>query len=111
MSDQPQAPLQKTPLHALHVALGARMVPFAGYEMPVQYPTGIVAEHLHTRRQAGLFEGERMAANAAQLGQWFADGTITPPVGRLFPFEAFREALAFARTGGGLGKAVLTVGR
>ncbi|HXP74329.1 MAG TPA: glycine cleavage system aminomethyltransferase GcvT [Stellaceae bacterium] len=60
MSDQPQAPLQKTPLHALHVGLGARMVPFAGYEMPVQYPTGIVAEHLHTRSQAGLFDVSHM---------------------------------------------------
>jgi aminomethyltransferase len=60
VSDQPNAPLQKTPLYALHVALGARMVPFAGYEMPVQYPTGIVAEHLHTRSQAGLFDVSHM---------------------------------------------------
>ncbi|HKF73365.1 MAG TPA: glycine cleavage system aminomethyltransferase GcvT [Stellaceae bacterium] len=60
MSDQPQAPLQKTPLHALHISLGARMVPFAGYDMPVQYPTGIVAEHLHTRSQAGLFDVSHM---------------------------------------------------
>jgi aminomethyltransferase len=60
VSDQPDAPLQKTPLYALHVALGARMVPFAGYEMPVQYPTGIVAEHLHTRSQAGLFDVSHM---------------------------------------------------
>ena len=43
------APLKRTPLYALHRELGARMVPFAGYEMPVQYPTGILAEHLHTR--------------------------------------------------------------
>ena len=41
--------LRKTPLHALHVSLGARMVPFAGYDMPVQYPDGIIKEHLHTR--------------------------------------------------------------
>ena len=46
----------KTPLHAMHVSLGARMVPFAGYDMPVQYPTGILKEHLHTRAAAGLFE-------------------------------------------------------
>ena len=39
----------RTPLHALHVELGARMAPFAGYDMPVQYPAGILAEHLHTR--------------------------------------------------------------
>ncbi len=60
LSDQPEAPLQKTPLHALHVSLGARMVPFAGYDMPVQYPTGIVTEHLHTRKAAGLFDVSHM---------------------------------------------------
>ncbi|HYM74033.1 MAG TPA: glycine cleavage system aminomethyltransferase GcvT [Stellaceae bacterium] len=54
------APLLRTPLHALHTARGARMVPFAGYEMPVQYPTGIIAEHLHTRAQAGLFDVSHM---------------------------------------------------
>jgi aminomethyltransferase len=52
--------LLKTPLHDLHVALGARMVPFAGYAMPVQYPTGLVAEHHHTRSQAGLFDVSHM---------------------------------------------------
>jgi aminomethyltransferase len=52
--------LARTPLHGLHVALGGRMVPFAGYEMPVQYPTGIVAEHLHTRAAAGLFDVSHM---------------------------------------------------
>jgi aminomethyltransferase len=48
--------LKRTPLHALHVELGARMVPFVGYEMPVQYPMGVLKEHLHTRAAAGLFE-------------------------------------------------------
>jgi aminomethyltransferase len=52
--------LHKTPLHALHVALGARMVPFAGYDMPVQYPGGIIAEHTHTRASAGLFDVSHM---------------------------------------------------
>jgi aminomethyltransferase len=52
--------LRHTPLYALHVAKGARMVPFAGYAMPVQYPTGIIAEHLHTRAQAGLFDVSHM---------------------------------------------------
>jgi aminomethyltransferase len=47
-------------LHALHLALGARMVPFAGYDMPVQYPAGLMAEHLHTRRAAGLFDVSHM---------------------------------------------------
>jgi len=49
-----------TPLHDLHCALGARMAPFAGYVMPVQYPTGIIAEHLHTRAKAGLFDVSHM---------------------------------------------------
>ena len=56
----PAAPLKRTPLHSLHLALGARMVPFAGYEMPVQYSSGILAEHLHTRSQAGLFDVSHM---------------------------------------------------
>jgi aminomethyltransferase len=54
------APLKRTPLHAQHVALGAKMVPFAGYEMPVQYPLGILKEHLHTRSAAGLFDVSHM---------------------------------------------------
>lgn len=52
--------LLKTPLHALHVELGARMVPFAGYSMPVQYPAGLMAEHKHTREAAGLFDISHM---------------------------------------------------
>ncbi|MEY4883682.1 MAG: glycine cleavage system aminomethyltransferase GcvT [Pseudomonadota bacterium] len=52
--------LLKTPLHDLHLALGARMVPFAGYSMPVQYPAGLMAEHLHTRLGAGLFDVSHM---------------------------------------------------
>jgi len=50
----------KTPLHALHIELGARMSPFAGYEMPIQYPAGVLAEHLHTRKAAGLFDVSHM---------------------------------------------------
>lgn len=52
--------LLKTPLHDLHMELGARMVPFAGYSMPVQYPAGLMAEHLHTRSAAGLFDVSHM---------------------------------------------------
>lgn len=52
--------LHQTPLHALHLELGARMVPFAGYSMPVQYPAGLMAEHLHTRASAGLFDVSHM---------------------------------------------------
>ena len=56
-----QAPvLKQTPLHALHLSLGAKMVPFAGYDMPVQYPLGVMKEHLHTRAAAGLFDVSHM---------------------------------------------------
>lgn len=58
--DSPTQPLSRTPLHDLHVGLGARMVPFAGYEMPVQYPTGVLKEHIHTRTRAGLFDVSHM---------------------------------------------------
>jgi aminomethyltransferase len=53
-------PLQRTPLYPLHAELGARFVPFAGYEMPVQFPAGILKEHLHTRSAAGLFDVSHM---------------------------------------------------
>ncbi|NIK89371.1 aminomethyltransferase [Rhizomicrobium palustre] len=59
--------LRRTPLYALHVELGAKLVPFAGYEMPVQYPAGILKEHLHTREKAGLFD-------VSHMGQAFLHG-------------------------------------
>src|ERR1700761_3109133 len=52
--------LKTTPLHALHLARGGKMVPFAGYEMPVQYAAGVLREHLHTRVAAGLFDVSHM---------------------------------------------------
>jgi aminomethyltransferase len=52
--------LQKTPLHALHLELGAKMVPFSGYDMPVSYPAGILAEHRHCRESAALFDVSHM---------------------------------------------------
>jgi aminomethyltransferase len=55
-----QQPLKHTPLHALHVARGGRMVAFAGYDMPVQYTAGVMKEHLHTRSHAGLFDVSHM---------------------------------------------------
>jgi len=67
MSAPSPADLQRIPLHALHVSLGAKMVPFAGYEMPVQYKTGIIKEHLHTRGAAGLFD-------VSHMGQAFLGG-------------------------------------
>ena len=59
--------LQRTPLHALHQELGGRMVAFAGYEMPVQYPAGLMAEHRHTRASASLFD-------VSHMGQLFISG-------------------------------------
>lgn len=59
MSDEDGA-LKRTPLYDLHVSLGAKMVPFAGYEMPVQYPLGVLKEHQHTRASAGLFDVSHM---------------------------------------------------
>ena len=55
-----QSSLKRTPLYDLHLLLGARMVPFAGYEMPVQYAAGVLKEHLHTRQKAGLFDVSHM---------------------------------------------------
>ena len=57
-------PLERTPLHGLHVGLGGKMVPFAGYEMPVQYASGVLREHLHTRGKAGLFDVSHMGQMA-----------------------------------------------
>jgi len=53
-------PLKQTPLHALHVSRGGKMVPFAGYDMPVQFGPGVLKEHLHTRASAGLFDVSHM---------------------------------------------------
>jgi aminomethyltransferase len=81
----PGQPLKRTPLHALHVELGAKMVPFAGYDMPVQYPTGILTEHQHTRSAAGLFDVSHMGqvrltgkggASAAQALEALVPGDI-----------------------------------
>ncbi|TGN85135.1 glycine cleavage system aminomethyltransferase GcvT [Bradyrhizobium yuanmingense] len=55
-----QDSLKRTPLYDLHVSLGGKMVPFAGYDMPVQYPAGVLKEHLHTRTKAGLFDVSHM---------------------------------------------------
>lgn len=77
-----EAPLKTTPLHALHLELGARMVPFAGYDMPVQYKDGVLNEHLHTRQAAGLFD-------VSHMGQAFLTGpdheTVARAIEKLVP--------------------------
>jgi aminomethyltransferase len=60
VAEPSDAPLQTTPLHEAHIALGARMVPFAGYDMPVQYTEGVLKEHLWTREHAGIFDVSHM---------------------------------------------------
>lgn len=82
MADSSDAPLRNTPLHALHLALGAKMVAFAGYAMPVNYPAGILKEHLHTRNQAGLFDvshmGQAMLTAAPGIDIAAAFETLVP---------------------------------
>ncbi|MDP5070568.1 MAG: glycine cleavage system aminomethyltransferase GcvT, partial [Congregibacter sp.] len=73
--------LKHTPLDILHRELGARMVPFAGYDMPVQYSAGILAEHRHTREQAGLFD-------VSHMGQFIVEGAdITQTLESLMPVD------------------------
>src|SRR5450759_5735711 len=81
--------LLKTPLNDLHLSLGARMVPFAGYSMPVQYPQGLMAEHKHTRTAAGLFDVSHMGqlrlvgpAAAAAFESLIPADVIDLPVGK-----------------------------
>ncbi|NML14576.1 glycine cleavage system aminomethyltransferase GcvT [Azohydromonas caseinilytica] len=88
-SDTVPPVLQRTPLHALHLELGARMVPFAGYEMPVSYPAGILAEHRHCREAAALFDVSHMGqvrlegAEAAQALESLVPVDIADlPIGR-----------------------------
>ncbi|MCW9043804.1 MAG: glycine cleavage system aminomethyltransferase GcvT [Pseudopelagicola sp.] len=69
--------LQRTPLFDLHLALGAKMVPFAGYDMPVQYKPGVMKEHLHTRAEAGLFD-------VSHMGQVILRGETVEAVAKAF---------------------------
>ncbi|HTV91003.1 MAG TPA: glycine cleavage system aminomethyltransferase GcvT [Stellaceae bacterium] len=86
MADSADSPaLRRTPLHDLHVALGARIVAFAGYEMPLQYRPGIIAEHLHTRSKAGLFD-------VSHMGQIRLHGGAAAALERLVPGDL--QALA-----------------
>lgn len=89
MTEPASTALARTPLYALHRELGARMVPFAGYEMPVQYPNGILKEHLHARTAAGLFDVSHMgqvrlagAAAAAALESLVPVDVVDLGVGR-----------------------------
>ena len=83
--------LNQTALHNLHVELGAKMVPFAGYQMPVQFPTGIIKEHLHTRNQAGLFD-------VSHMGQLVVEGSCAVTfLEKLLPLDI--ESMAIGQQG------------
>ena len=69
MTDVSNTPLKTTPLHGLHVRLGARMAEFGGYDMPIQYADGIMAEHTWTRSHAGLFDVSHMGPSFLSLPQ------------------------------------------
>lgn len=85
-------PLSRTPLHGLHLALGAKMVEFAGYDMPVQYPDGVLKEHLWTRTKAGLFDVSHMGqafltTTRKPLGTEEAHADISEAIETLLPGE------------------------
>src|SRR6202163_472185 len=83
-------PLKRTPLYDVHAALGAKIVPFAGFEMPVQYPTGITAEHKAVREKAGLFDVSHMGefiVRGPQAGE-FVNYVTTNDVTALAPGQA-----------------------
>lgn len=90
-------PLRRTALHPWHVAHGARMVPFAGWEMPVQYPTGPLEEHHTTRRAAGLFDIDHMGQFEIRGPDAlaFVNDMLTYDVLRLKPFRAHYALLCY----------------
>lgn len=92
--------LKQTPLYDIHVEHGARMVPFAGYELPVQYPTGIVREHRHTRTAAGLFDVSHMG-QVSLRGDGAAAGLETLVPMDIIGLEPMRQRYALFTNGGG----------
>jgi len=93
--------LRRTPLYALHLELGGKMVPFAGYELPVQYQAGILKEHLHTRAQAGLFDVSHMGQATLTGGDpATALETVTPAEVKGLKDGQQRYALLLNRQGG-----------
>ena len=95
-------PLQRTPLHALHVDLGAKMVPFAGYEMPVSYPAGIVAEHRQCRDAAALFDVSHMGQLRLVGGDAAAALETLVPVDIVGLAESKQRYALFTNDAGGI---------
>jgi aminomethyltransferase len=105
LTEPPAGPLKRTPLYALHRELGARIVPFAGYEMPVQYPTGILAEHAQTRSAAGLFDvshmGQvRLTARPGQAAAKALESLVPADIAGLEPGQ--QRYTQFTNEGGGI---------
>jgi aminomethyltransferase len=95
MADANRLALKRTPLHGLHLSLGAKMVEFAGYEMPVQYQDGVLKEHLHTREKAGLFDVSHMgqaflSTTRVAKGSEAAHADIADAIETLVPGEIRR---------------------
>ena len=95
-------PLQRTPLHALHVELGAKMVPFAGYAMPVSYPAGIVAEHRQCRDAAALFDVSHMGQLRLVGGDAAAALETLVPVDIVGLAESKQRYALFTNDAGGI---------
>ena len=94
--------LKETPLTALHRELGARLVPFAGYHMPVQYPSGIIKEHQHTRAAAGLFDVSHMGQIRLRGAHPAAALERLVPVDLLDLAEGRQRYALFTNEGGGI---------
>ncbi|WP_298293905.1 glycine cleavage system aminomethyltransferase GcvT [Thiomonas sp.] len=102
MSDSTPSALLHTPLYDLHLELGARMVPFAGYAMPVQYPAGILAEHLQTRQSAGLFDISHMGQVALRGSHAAAALETLVPVDIQGLAEGRQRYAVFTNAAGGI---------
>jgi aminomethyltransferase len=96
LTDQ-KSQLLRLPLHDLHAELGGRMVPFAGYEMPVQYGLGVMGEHLHTRAKAGLFDVSHMGQILAYPAKTMDDLALA--LERLMPIDVLGLAPGRQRYG------------
>ncbi|NCU21628.1 glycine cleavage system aminomethyltransferase GcvT, partial [Candidatus Falkowbacteria bacterium] len=101
------ADLMRTGLYDLHIRLGAKMVPFAGYEMPVQYPLGVLKEHLHARAAAGLFDVSHMGqvivrAASGRAGDAAAALEALVPVDLLGLAEGRQRYAMFTNPAGGI---------
>jgi aminomethyltransferase len=92
----PSGSLRRTPLYDLHRALGARMVGFAGYEMPIQYPMGVLKEHLHTRAAAGLFDVSHMGQIVLRANRGDVD-EVARALERLVPVDVLGLAVGRQR--------------